>query len=163
MTTLLPAKFDLLVELLGGGQVVSVHFDGRHPDVECPAWLWEIPSVRIDLGYQTPTPIHNLTIHELNGITGVFSFNREPHRVELPWSAVFAIGPYTWIGEVPAEARAAYRASVPPPPTPASKTPTLAGFRKRRKTKLTLIQGGRSANRSVDPVDPPDRPGPRAA
>jgi hypothetical protein len=44
-------------------------------------------STRLNIGLNTPVPIPDLCVDE-EGISGTLSFNRVPHFVIMPWSAV---------------------------------------------------------------------------
>ncbi len=84
-----PSKREQLEALLQQGSVF-VHLDPRRPGVSVPSWLARRPQLVLQLGYNFPIPIPDLTIGA-DGVRCTLSFNRAPHACVVPWAAVYAL------------------------------------------------------------------------
>ncbi len=87
-----PTKREVFDALLSNGdKTLFVMFDPRAAGVSVPAHLKGKTHVSLEVGLQMIVPIKDLLSHA-GGFSGVFSFNRTPCYVHVPWAAVFWIG-----------------------------------------------------------------------
>lgn len=110
--------------LTKGTTYVVVHADA--PGVEIPTYCRRsMPNqpniIRLDYGLTLPVPILDLEVTD-EGIRATLSFNREPHKTFVPWTAVLNIGladqSFVASWSIPAQdAR-----TTPPPSTPSAPT-----------------------------------------
>jgi stringent starvation protein B len=140
--TRLPKKKDVALALLEQASVF-VHLDPRNDKVFVPPWFKRQPQLVLQIGLNMAIPIPDLEIDDA-GLSCTLSFNRSPHKCQIPWSAVFALvgdnnRGMVWPDDVPPEVTAeaekqakaqqakAKMAAVPapaaaaPPPAPAAK------------------------------------------
>lgn len=146
-----PDKAEFLATLLSGHRYVDLLVDGRHPDIDIPADFWESAMVQLQIGFDLPLPIEDITIHGVTGLSCTLHFPRTGfHLCKIPWSAVYQIstpkGPgHLWEGEVPADVRRFLRREgeerTTAPETPKS--------RKRKGSHLRLVKAPR-------PDEPPE-------
>jgi hypothetical protein len=76
--------------LLEQGDVLT-HINALLPDVIVPKMARHEHLV-LQIGLNLPVPITGLGI-DSEGITGTFTFDRQPYWCNIPWTAVFAIEP----------------------------------------------------------------------
>lgn len=88
-----PSKRDVFDQLLTSRPDGSlfVLFDPRVKGASVPAHLATKTHMALEVGLNMVVPIRDLLSHA-EGFSGVFSFNRVPVYVHVPWSAVFWIG-----------------------------------------------------------------------
>lgn len=139
-------KCDLLLKLLGRHDEVSIHVDGRHPDIELPSKFWESPSVRVDIGWKK---VKDLSVHPIRGVYATVRFGDGWYVCTLPWAAVFGYSAkgqvFVWPGEVPAAVRHVFQLSERTTPT----DPQTPIARARAKSHLRLVP--RPAPEDPDP------------
>ena len=82
-------KKDALLELLKWSPAF-VQLDARVDGVSLPEHLMGERGVVLQLGYDMPIPIYDLTIDD-EGIRATLSFRRQPHRCVVPWKAVYVM------------------------------------------------------------------------
>lgn len=85
----LPAKRELIEELLGAGPVL-VHVDARRPDAHVPERFRDDPKLVLRFGYDLRPSIIDLSLDD-SAISGTLTFGGVPHRCVLPWQAVYAV------------------------------------------------------------------------
>lgn len=83
------SKLNLFNSLLEEG-IVSIQVDAQRKGVVLPSPLKEAAQVLLQYGLDMAVPIPDLEVTE-NGISATLSFNREPQKTFVPWSAVFVI------------------------------------------------------------------------
>lgn len=147
----LPGKIDVAQQLLRKGSLF-IHLDPRRQDVVVPPWLRHQAQLVLQVGYDMPIPIDDLTVDSY-GVTGTLSFSRTPFRCMIPWAAVFALVgdegrgmvydkdiPAEVAAEVEAETRNAKKRQ-------AIKVPLTAASKPRRTLPegWRVIQGGKLA------------------
>jgi len=168
-TAKLMTKEGALLELLATHFSVLVYLDSRRIGVVVPRRLRQ-PVLALQLGLNLPNPIRDLLIDD-DGWSATLSFGGEPHRVCVPWRAVFGIFGDTGIGkdwpaDIPQDApqnvlpqRAAdvtRRIQLPMPPLPKSHPPLQAQEKRRTLPPwMRIIEGGKSEKK-----DPPPGPNP---
>lgn len=86
---------------------VWMHLDPRRVGVVVPAHLGREPRLVLQFSRQFPVPMRDLVIDD-DGVRVTLSFDRRPHRVIVPWSAVFGIVThearvFVWEGDLPRE------------------------------------------------------------
>lgn len=145
-----PSKCAVTMELLGLQRLVNVTFDGRHPDVDVPVRFRKDARVTIQIAYELPIPIRDLSVHPVEGIVATLSFDEGRFRCEVPWAAVWAVqdpqgNGIVWEDQIPASVRKGE------PRGPERDRPTRPGF---RRSRLRLVR--------LTPDDPSDA-GPTAA
>jgi hypothetical protein len=88
-----PSKREVFDQLLAArpDESIFVMFDPRVKGASVPPHLAPMTSVMLEIGLNMIVPIKDLLSHA-GGFSGVFSFNRVPAYVHVPWSAVFWIG-----------------------------------------------------------------------
>jgi hypothetical protein len=109
-----------------------VHVDARRPGVEgLPPDFADSWDVCLVLGHNLPIPIPDLAL-DLDGISATLSFNSTPHRVKVPWSAVWGVRSVeaqqqmrAWPASVPPELAAQADAGRIPADPPLAKRPDL--------------------------------------
>jgi stringent starvation protein B len=107
--TRLPEKKDVALALLEQA-TVFVHLDPRNDKVFVPPWLKRQPQLVLQIGLNMAIPIPDLEVDEA-GLSCTLSFNRSPHRCQIPWAAVFALvgdngRGMVWPNDVPPEVAA---------------------------------------------------------
>lgn len=119
-------KQELLLSVLSRSWAF-LQLDGRVAGVELPEWL-RGPSVTLQIGYDMPRPIPDLTIDE-HGVRATLSFQRTPFRCVIPWRAIYAIADLDgkgalFPGDAPADLPAppARGDEAGPKPSPPSRT-----------------------------------------
>ncbi len=129
--------FDTLLEQ--ADKSLFVAFDPRAKGVSVPAHLAVKQHVTLEVGLNMVVPIKDLLSHA-GGFSGVFSFNRVPCYVHVPWSCVF------WIGRdigTPACVGVEWPEDVPRDAVVAEE---VTGVRKRPKRELPegwrVLEGG---------------------
>jgi hypothetical protein len=78
-----------MLRLLGEGDVF-VLLDARRPGVDLPENLKSDLQLILQVGYQMPVPIYDLTVDEF-GFSATLSFQRSPYLCRIPWSAVYGL------------------------------------------------------------------------
>ncbi len=88
-----PTKREVFDELLANKphDSIFVLFDPRVRGASVPAHLAGKTHCALEVGLNMIVPIRDLLSHA-GGFSGVFSFNRVPCYVHVPWEAVFWIG-----------------------------------------------------------------------
>lgn len=86
------SKYGQLLGILEDAPYGKIVLDGRHPDVELPRYLWEDAVVILTIGFGLAVPIPDLQIDPLRGVSGTFSFQRQPHYCAVPWPAIYGFG-----------------------------------------------------------------------
>jgi hypothetical protein len=80
-----------LITLLETGLSVLVKINATHPCVVLPGHLSSRDSVVLEIGYNLPVPIPDLTLDDA-GITCTLSFNRIPFLCFIPLEAISGFG-----------------------------------------------------------------------
>ena len=83
-----PDKRRTMEQLLSRGPVL-VHVDARRAEVSVPARFRADSSLVLRFGYSLSPAIADLTVDD-DGIGGTLTFNGQPFRCVLPWTAVYA-------------------------------------------------------------------------
>lgn len=135
-----PEKKHVALALLNSG-TVFVHLDPRKPEVCVPLRLRLQAQVVLQFGFDMPTPIPDMVVGE-TGISGTLSFKGVPFKVDVPWSAVFALvgedaRGLVWDEEMPKEIAAQVAAEK-----------TKLAHAPLKTQGLTAIDGGKSASKA---------------
>lgn len=85
------ARQDEMRDLLASGSVFVV-FDSRHPQVILPEYLLGQRSVTVEVGYDMPIPIHDLTVSAY-GVRATLQFRGLQRACFVPWEAVIKLKP----------------------------------------------------------------------
>jgi stringent starvation protein B len=85
----LPPKKEVALALLESSSVY-VHLDPRKDGVVVPARFRSGAQLVLQVGYDMPIPIPDLTVGE-DALSCTLSFSRVPFHCTVPWSAVYAI------------------------------------------------------------------------
>lgn len=100
---------------------VFIYLDPRLPGVEVPDRFRADDSLTLRIGYHLAPPIPDLVVDD-KGIRGTLTFNKQPYRVVVPWTATIGAtveydrAGLSWLTSVPA----LYAIEeVAPPPAPA--------------------------------------------
>ncbi len=105
---------------LAGGHTVELYLDARRQFVGVPHALRGEPGLRLDIGYNTPTPCTGLELDDV-GVAVTLSFNRRTAACFVPWEAIWGAscpyGKVIWPRSVPPEvANAAMATPAAAPP-----------------------------------------------
>jgi stringent starvation protein B len=93
-----PSKKEVMLALLERAEA-RVHLDARRPGVILPQRLLGDGHVRLDYAYGFTPPIPDLVIDD-EGIHATLSFNRQPAKTFIPWTAIYLIADYDGHGAV---------------------------------------------------------------
>ncbi len=159
------SKRDVLTAILARGDAF-LHLDARHVDVDVPAWLKGDPNLCLQLGYDLPVPIPDLTLDD-TGVRATLSFRREPFLCVVPWAAIFLIVDaesrgMLWEDDAPPETRVQ---TPRPQSVPPGKKPGRARLRSLpSEPALAMEMDGGNGDGGPHPDDsnpsPPPPPGP---
>ncbi len=147
-----PSKKEVMLALLERAEA-RVHLDARHDGVQLPERFRSEAHLRLDYGYGFQPPIPDLTIDDA-GITATLSFNRQPFKTFVPWSAVYLIADFdgngaVWQEDIPSDLRieqdagGAPPSAKPAPPPPGSEPPEdkpPPNGKKPRPSHLKLVK-----------------------
>ena len=154
--TRLPKKKDVALALLEQASVF-VHLDPRTDKVFVPPWFKRQPQLVLQIGLNMAIPIPDLEVDDA-GLSCTLSFNRSPHKCQIPWTAVFALvgdngRGMVWPDDVPPEVAAEAekqakaqqaKAKVTPVPAPAAAAPVPAAKPVQKRKKAAAAKGGAS-------------------
>jgi stringent starvation protein B len=166
--TRLPKKKDVALALLEQASVF-VHLDPRTDKVFVPPWFKRQPQLVLQIGLNMAIPIPDLEVNDV-GLSCTLSFNRSPHKCQIPWSAVFALvgdnnRGMVWPDDVPPEVTAeaekqakaqqakAKMAAVPAPAAAADATPAKPAA-KRKKAAARAKGAATDAREAKQPREP---------
>jgi hypothetical protein len=85
-----PATRRSIAETILRTESLDLYVDPRRPGVVVPPKFRGDPGLVLRVGRSMPVPIPDLLVDD-DGISGTLSFDGQPFRCEVPWSAVFAI------------------------------------------------------------------------
>jgi stringent starvation protein B len=162
--TRLPKKKDVALALLEQASVF-VHLDPRTDKVYVPPWFKRQPQLVLQIGLNMAIPIPDLEVDDA-GLSCTLSFNRSPHKCQIPWSAVFALvgdngRGMVWPDDVPPEVAAeaekqakaqqakAKMAAVPAPAVTAAAGATPAKPAAKRKKAAAQAKGAATEAREA--------------
>jgi stringent starvation protein B len=175
--TRLPKKKDVALALLEQASVF-VHLDPRTDKVFVPPWFKRQPQLVLQIGLNMAIPIPDLEVDDA-GLSCTLSFNRSPHKCQIPWSAVFALvgdngRGMVWPDDVPPEVAAeaekqakaqqakAKMAAVPAPAAAAAAGATPAKPAAKRKKAAAQAKGvAAEAREAKEPKEPKKTRAPR--
>jgi stringent starvation protein B len=84
-----PTKREAFLAFLAEGWV-SLHLDARRPGVDVPPAFSDQAHLVLQYGRDMPIPIPDLEVTD-TGVVATLSFARNPHRTQIPWSAVYIV------------------------------------------------------------------------
>jgi stringent starvation protein B len=162
--TRLPKKKDVALALLEQASVF-VHLDPRTDKVFVPPWFKRQPQLVLQIGLNMAIPIPDLEVNDV-GLSCTLSFNRSPHKCQIPWSAVFALvgdnnRGMVWPDDVPPEVTAeaekqakaqqakAKMAAVPAPAAAAAADAAPAKQAAKRKKAAARAKGAAPEGREA--------------
>jgi hypothetical protein len=170
--TRLPKKKDVALALLEQASVF-VHLDPRTDKVFVPPWFKRQPQLVLQIGLNMAIPIPDLEVDDV-GLSCTLSFNRSPHKCQIPWSAVFALvgdngRGMVWPDDVPPEVAAEAekqakaqqaKAKMAAVPAPAAAAPAPAA-KPAAKRKKAAAQAKGAATEAKQPKEPKKTRAPR--
>lgn len=83
------SKAQVAKVLLNEGSIF-IHLDPRAEGVEVPNWLKRQPQLVLQVGYNMPVPIYDLSIDDQQ-VSATLSFSRTGFFCKVPWSSVFCL------------------------------------------------------------------------
>jgi hypothetical protein len=100
-----PSKVDVFRALLVSQPSVFVHVNPKPGDVLIPFNLKLQDQCVLQVGLDMPVPIPDLA-YDRHGVSGTLSFKDKPFRIDVPWSAVYALvgedaKGFVWEDEMP--------------------------------------------------------------
>jgi stringent starvation protein B len=86
----MPSKVDVFRALLISQRSVFIHVNPRESSVIVPSRLKLQDQCVLQVGLDMPVPIPDLA-YDRSGVSGTLSFKGVPFKINVPWSAVFAL------------------------------------------------------------------------
>lgn len=111
-----------------------------------PNWLYDQPSILLAVGLYLAKPIPDLEVNE-DGIRGTMSFNQQPFKVSIPWTAVWMLIEKStgvgclWLEDAPVQPVAEAEPELPATGTDSPRPPHQDAYIEQLKPKRKLPPG----------------------